>query len=183
MKTLFNKIVKMNTVVFYCVLLFINIVWGVSILKIYNICGVVEFSQNTVSNPDIYDLFFLPVCVLIEEIGFRWMPMVLFLSLRKNTLKIEKYEILVIVIISSIIFGYLHGNKYNILIQGVGGLALFLVFLRSLYKERMKNVEKSKDLFKPLLSSTTFHLLFNISCIILDYWWNNKAPRFFVGLY
>lgn len=89
--------------------------------------------------------------------------------------RIEKYGIALMVLISSTIFGYVHGNAYNIAFQGVGGLLLFAVFLRRYYKE----MEDEEDILilkilrismlGPLMESTLYHTLFD-SVIVLIYY-------------
>lgn len=178
MKRFFEKLAKMNTIVFYCVVLLVEILWKTAVLEVFHSYGITEFSQNTTSFDYMKSHFFLiPVFALFEEIAFRWGPMMWFfgfLRLKgKISSKVEKYGIIIIVLTTSIIFGYLHGNVYNILLQGVGGMLIFMVFLRSFYGGRTtEKLEESKGaellMFKPLMSSTIYHTLFNVTVLVLN---------------
>lgn len=179
MKRFFEKLAKMNTIVFYCVVLLVEILWKTAVLEVLDFYGITEFSQNTASFEYMKSHFFLiPVFALSEEIAFRWGPMMWFfgfLTRLKGKLrsKVEEYGIIIIVLTTSIIFGYLHGNVYNILLQGVGGLLIFIVFLRSFYGGRTtEKLEESEGaellMFKPLMSSTIYHTLFNVTVLVLN---------------
>lgn len=81
--------------------------------------------------------------------------------------KVRMWGVAAVVLISSAIFGYVHGNIYNILIQGVGGVVFFLFYLRKLYRERLQG---KSDLLQlaPLASSALYHLVSNWCFHLLD---------------
>lgn len=176
MKKLWNKIKEMKTVKLYLLMLGIQFVWNISMLIPLSLCGV-EFSQHvasfsTISNSFLYNVALLPMCALIEEVLFRWLPMILFfvglgIFVKKSKAndetksKVEKYGVASIVIISSIIFGFVHGNVFNILIQGVSGVIFSMFYLRTLYLRREAGKKDNLHVM-PLLSSTIYHTLSNI---------------------
>lgn len=177
MKRFFDKIIAMNTVKLYCVTLVFHFLWSFVVAAILYLSGV-EFSQHVASSSDLVNSFLLvPMCALVEEGLFRWGPMVLFfwsLNCLSKLLKmgdesrsmLEKYGIAIIVLVSSVIFGCVHGNVFNILLQGVGGLIFFMFYLRTLYKERMEG-KIDKYQLRPLASSTIYHTLSNSLLIFL----------------
>jgi len=63
--------------------------------------------------------------VTIEEVLFRFFPLTVALSVWGAT-----WPTVMIAFLSSIIFGWIHGNIYNVLIQGVGGLIFCFIFLK-----------------------------------------------------
>ncbi len=177
MNNFFEKIVKMNTVKLYCVTLLCHFLWSFVIGAVLYLSGA-QFSQHVASSSEFINSFLLvPMCAIVEEVLFRWGPMVfLFGGIEcisriveindESRLKIEKYGIIVIVLVSSIIFGCVHGNIFNILLQGVGGLIFFMFYLRTLYKERIRKISDKYQL-RPLMSSSLYHTLSNSILIVL----------------
>lgn len=104
-------------------------------------------------------LLYLPIWALSEEILFRFLPFYLIFLLEYCLSKefIPNKIILLIAIISSIIFGYLHGNWRAIFIQGIGGLYFSYIFWR--YSFRANSFKK---LFWGLFASTVVHTSFNV---------------------
>jgi len=115
----------------------------------------VEFGIKIVS-------FKLPIILLgvafIEELLFRLAPLSLALYGPENS-KIT--DVLVMVVISSIIFGVLHGGYFNILFQGVDGLVFCLVFL--------KCGGWHHCYWKAIGASTVCHAFFNLLISYLAY--------------
>ena len=85
------------------------------------------------------------VAPLSEELLFRYLP--IRITQRFNA---RKWVLYLVIIVSSIIFGYVHGSWHFIFIQGVGGLILSSAFLRGGYA-----------------SSVTAHAVHNIICLLL----------------
>lgn len=171
MKKLWKKVYEMNIVKLYLLTLLFHFTWNLLVGGTLYVCGA-EFSQHVAKTSDFTNsLFLVPMCALLEEIIFRWAPMVLFFTglgiLAKKGLfgdekmkKIEKYGVATVVIISSIIFGFVHGNAFNILLQGVGGVIFSMFYLRTLYRRREAGkVDKLQKM--PVLSSTIYHTLSN----------------------
>lgn len=177
MRRFFDKIMTMNIIKLYCVTLFFHFLWSFIVAATLYLSGV-EFSQHVASSSDLVNSFLIvPMCALVEEGLFRWGPMVLFffglnsfsrLFKLEDGLqyKIEKYGIAIIVLVSSVIFGCVHGNVFNILLQGVGGLIFFMFYLRTFYKERIEG-KVDKYQLRPLASSTIYHTLSNSLLIFL----------------
>ena len=177
MKRFFKRIMGMNTVKLYCVTLLCHFVWSFVVGAILYLSGA-NFSQHVASSSDFVNSFLLvPMCALVEEMLFRWLPMLAFFASlgllvkhvkvrRHLKLKIEKWGIIVVVLATSVVFGVVHGNVFNILLQGVSGLIFFMFYLRSLYKERAKGT-KDRFQLKPLLSSTLYHFTSNSILIAL----------------
>ena len=89
------------------------------------------------------------VWVLAEEFFFRFLPIMIGRSLL-NSMPIT----ILLCLISSIIFGYLHGNHWNILVQGVIGMGFCLIYL--------KCGGINKKIVKPYLTTSAVHFLYNI---------------------
>ena len=179
MKKFFRKIVEMNIIKLYCVTLVFHFAWVFMIGTILHHFDV-EFSQNVVSSLNFLseELIDDIACVFLEEMLFRWGPMVLFfLSIwilckitkigDKPASRIRKCGIVIIVLVSSTIFGIAHGNVFNILIQGVAGVIFFMFYLRTLYREKYKG---KSDIFqlRPLMSSAVYHALCNVAFSVLQ---------------
>jgi predicted Abi (CAAX) family protease len=106
----------------------IDLVWSVGVCKIFHFLRV-EFSQNTANftSRQILRRSFFPhiaYAAAKEELVYRIVP----LSWSVTCLGIT--PTLWIALILSIIFGLIHGNAYNILLQGVGGIVYSIIFLK-----------------------------------------------------
>lgn len=176
MKKIWNKIMGMNIVTLYFITLGIHFVWNITVGGTLYICGA-EFSQNVADvsmfSNSLFSIALLPMCAFLEELLFRWLPMIIFFTIlgiliKKGRVddekrsKAEKYGLAAIVIVSSIIFGIVHGNGFNILIQGVSGVIFSMFYLRTLYRRRDSG-KKDKLQFIPMLSSTLYHTISNFA--------------------
>jgi hypothetical protein len=74
---------------------------------------------------------------------------------------VERYCLLFIVFVSCVVFGWVHGNVYNILLQGVTGLFIFVIYLRCYFIERDKGVNDRLQIV-PLAEATLFHSMANM---------------------
>lgn len=121
-------------------LLFILPLWSFSVGIIFVILGIDIDGGGTVqlTNQIVYkNLILAPFVIIVEEILFRYLPMILlffFFFLMKRWIgeKSKLILIAVIVVISSIFFGVLHGGIPHVFIQGVVGIGLFVMYLRVL---------------------------------------------------
>lgn len=177
MKRLWQKIMRMNIVKLYLLTLLFQFSWTFTVGIILYLSGA-EFSQHVASDSDFTSsLFLIPMCAFFEELLFRWFPMIMFftgLALlgkvckfgKVEKMKIEKYGVAVVVIASSVVFGLIHGNAYNILLQGVSGVIFCMFYLRTLYRRRYAGKVDRLQKF-PVLSSTIYHTLSNSILIIL----------------
>ena len=176
---------KMNIVKLYLLALGFHLIWTFSIAIILYFSGA-EFSQNVADTSDFTStLFLVPMCAMAEEMIFRWIPFLLLfttigLAVKYNKVdeeskaKMEKYGILAVVIVSSVIFGYVHGNIFNILIQGVSGVIFCAFYLRTLFKRRAAG-KTAKYQVRPLLSSSLYHTLSN--AILIALWEKVKVKK------
>jgi len=168
-----KKFMSMNIIKAYFVTLGIHFLWTVFVGIILFATGA-QFSQNVASTSEFTNsLFLIPFCAVVEEILFRWFPfMCLFalLGFVSKFFKVSKqtylYGILMVVALSSLVFGYVHGNFYNIFLQGVSGAIFCAFYIRALIKMREKG-KKDKWQLVPLASSSTYHMLANTLLIIL----------------
>lgn len=103
-------------------------------------------------NLDIFFMFLMGAP--IEEMIFRYFPSLIIFGL--FGIKNSKNMLLVImgVLVSSAIFGLVHGSINNIFIQGVAGVEFWFVFL---YSSRM-----FKDPEVGIISSSAIHFLSNM---------------------
>ena len=167
------KFMNMNIIKAYFVTLGLHFLWTVFVGIILLASGA-QFSQHVASNSEFTNsLFLIPCCAIAEEVVFRWLPfMCLFALLGFASRFVEisnrtrSYGILMVVALTSIIFGYVHGNFFNIFIQGVSGAIFCAFYIRALIKTRAKG-KKDKYQLVPLASSSTYHMLANSLLIIL----------------
>lgn len=141
-----------------------------------------KFSQHVAPTESFLFNWFLPftlvvLTALLEEMIFRWGPLfILSIVLtwmhrtgrltEESFYNVEKYAILIIAVISGIVFGWVHGTAWNILIQGVDGTVFLLIYLRIFFIRRDKGLRNRWQLV-PLAESTLLHTVSNIILMIL----------------
>lgn len=168
---------RVNVIKLYAITLPSHLVWLLVVGIVLRVAGL-QFSQHVASSSEFSSsLFFIPCVALVEEMMFRWVPMTLLslalIVLTKlkiiNTEKrdtIEIYGIYAVVIGISIWFGMLHGNVFNILLQGVSSLIFFMFYLRTYFRRKQENPKISYQM-RPLLASTIYHTVSNAVMIII----------------
>ncbi len=153
--------------------LFIKI-WTIPLGFIFSWCGL-KFSQNVYRELPATSNSLIEACLIApigEEILFRWIPMLLLsfvLLWLYRTAKVdkerffimEKHAILTLAIVSSIVFGWVHGNFLNVFIQGVSGLVIFLLYLRIFFIRRDKGLRNRWQVVS-LGAAMLLHALSNI---------------------
>lgn len=173
----FDKIKRMNVVKLFLLTWVIHLTWFVVVGFILFLSGA-EFSQHVASSNEFTNSFLLiPFTAIAEEVLFRWGPMVVlvfsltfFFRNRRLTkeqfFNLERYFLLVLVILSSIIFGWVHGNIFNVLLQGVSGVIFYIIYLRCYFIERECGV---RDRFQivPLAESSAYHAMANAFLIFI----------------
>ena len=173
----FDKIKRMNVVKLFLLTWVIHLAWFVVVGFILFLSGA-EFSQHVASSNEFTNSFLLiPFTAIAEEVLFRWGPMVvLVFSLtfffrngrltKEQFFNLERYFLLVLVILSSIIFGWVHGNIFNVLLQGVSGVIFYIIYLRCYFIERECGV---RDRFQivPLAESSAYHAMANAFLIFI----------------
>ena len=179
----FEWLKKLPVPVVYLLFLFLNLSW------VYIICTILDhfdldYSQRVAGKiqavEDFIDTTYASFTLFpfLEETLFRWIPLLLLFMVlnplcrnskisKKQYLSIERYALLVVVINSSLQFGYWHGNIYNILIQGVLGLTLMIIYLRALFVRRDKGL-RTRFQFVPYVQAGLYHCLYNLILIPLD---------------
>ena len=153
-------------------------VWSFLVGGTLYLCGV-EFSQNVAPSEQFFvnSLFLVPFCAYIEEVMFRWIPMLvlsfilmwMYRSGRLNKERffvVEKYAILILTIVSSVVFGWVHGNVFNVLIQGVSGTVFMLLYLRIFFIRRDKGLRNRWQLLS-LAEAGLIHTSSNLVLMIL----------------
>ena len=157
------------------------LVWDFIVGGILYLSGA-EFSQHVAKNEDLFfnSLFFLPMTTLsalLEEIIFRWGPMLVlsFVLLwlyrsgrltKERFFKVEKYAILILTIVSGIVFGWVHGSVWNVLIQGVGGTLFLLLYLRIFFIRRDRG-QRNRWQLVSLAESTLLHTASNLLLMVI----------------
>ena len=147
-------ILKFVVVIIGAIILF-NILEPMGIIDTSSTSSNVEDIDSIISKGYTLMILLLILAAFTEEMMFRF-PLVLF----NNG---ERYKQLIAVIGFSILFGYIHGNVYNIFMQGFGGLILSIVFLKCGGSDPFK----IKNVLIGILCSTTVHATFNIIVISL----------------
>ena len=178
----FEWLKKLPVPVVYLLFLFLNLSW------VFIICTILDhfdldYSQRVgkiQAAEDFIDTKYFGFTILpyFEEMMFRWIPLLLLFMVlnplcrnskisKKQYLNIERYALLSVVMLSSLQFGYVHGNVYNILIQGVLGLTLMIIYLRALFVRRDKGL-RTRFQFVPYVHAGLYHCLYNLILIPLD---------------
>lgn len=111
-------------------ILVLGLTYIICLVPIYLILIIMDVSIPEPQNfgVPIMSWFFLSAMILVvltEEILFRLIP--IFVSTK--IWRVDK-KVIYVVLASSLVFGYLHGNLINILIHGVGGVWLSFIFLK-----------------------------------------------------
>ena len=173
----FDKIKQMNVVKLFLLTWVIHFAWSLVVGFILFLCGA-EFSQNVASNSEFTNSFLLvPFTAIAEEVLFRWGPMVvLVFSLtsfyragrltKEQFFNVERYCLLVLVSLSSIVFGWVHGNIFNVLLQGVSGVIFYIIYLRCYFIERERGVRDRWQII-PLAESSAYHAMANAFLIFI----------------
>lgn len=94
-------------------------------------------------------LIYIPLAALFEELLFRLIPLSLAICKSKTP-----EMVLFAIISSSFLFGMLHGNVFRVIIEGVVGVILSVLFL--------KCGAYQKKFFKATMCSTAAHYALNI---------------------
>lgn len=133
----------------YCVAL--ALVLNLIILGIYSLCGV-QPTPVAGSGEELFSLSFiliLALTALLEEVLFR-LPLALF---------VRWWDIraaLIVAAMVSVVFGFLHGDVWHVLIQGASGFLYCIVYL--------KCGGSWGRYWKGLFSAFAAHALFNAIC-------------------
>lgn len=95
------------------------------------------------------------LAVFSEEYIFRYFPLSIVTAVAKS----NTHALLVTGVVSSVIFGWLHGGVLNILMQGMGGFFYCILYLKC---GGLQDNHK-----KALATTSSVHFLFNtIFCIV-----------------
>ena len=111
-------------------------------------------TENSIKILSLYLPCLLYVSAAMEECIFRCMPLVPAVEIC-GTSKM----VLLVAVVSSIMFGVIHGGYDHIFLQGVGGFIYCIVFL--------KCGGFNENYTKGFLSSTTSHFLFNMTLMLI----------------
>jgi len=166
---LVNKFMTTNICKLYVVMLGIHFLWILVVGMTFILCEV-KFSQHVASTSQFKNsLFLIPMYALVEEMIFRWIPMLIVVAIVTIIVKARHLEnlehakrkwMLITLIGVSILFGYVHGNIFNVFVQGVSALFFSAFYLRAYIRS---NPEKKLTRWQllPLISATLFHTMSN----------------------
>lgn len=108
----------------------INIIYALSVILLANTAVMVFynwlFSGAQILPPSRIE--FMQACILApvgEELVFRHFPMQVVKASGKDSLYWP------VILLSSVIFGWLHGGPFNLLIQGVFGVILCILYVKN----------------------------------------------------
>ena len=173
----FERIKKISVIKFFLLTWIVHFSWTVVVGMTLFLCGA-KFSQNVASNSVFTNSFLLiPLTALAEEIMFRWGPMIVLTFIltyyyrngrltKDQFFNVEKHCLLSLVILLSVIFGWVHGNVFNVLIQGVSGVVFYIIYLRCFFIERDRGVRDRLQIV-PLIESSAYHAMANAFLIFL----------------
>lgn len=83
---------------------------------------------NSYKRPELVDFFYYCLAApLFEEIVFRKFPLDVIKSTKKDDLIIPT------ILFTSVIFGLVHGDSDRVLVQGVGGFILSILYIKNGY--------------------------------------------------
>lgn len=123
---------------------------GIWIIKYFNVyVPPTPISREEIPLLRLSFLFWLLYVAILEEAMYHLLPLVFTMELLGGS----KRAMIAVVVISSAIFGWVHGGFTHIFIQGVSGFILCLVFLKCGGLQR--------KYVKALTASAAVHFLFN----------------------
>jgi len=170
MKTLFQKLLAINTVKLFFGILIFDFVWSISVSYVAGLYHL-SFSQGTATTKELLPMWYIiPFAAFLEEVLFRLLPMVLFVILVDvfSFFRDKEYTVLLLIgILSSAFFGYLHGNWVNVFIQGVSGFVYFLFYWKLFVQINQESDSIDVLFLRPLLLVVALHTTFNCICISL----------------
>ena len=141
--------------------IFVFISFRVFLVPIHN-NGIKESITVGFKTEPYHVLLFLFNFAFIEELIFRAIPMLLvfvsfifFPYLEKEKDKV----ILLVLLISSAMFGHAHGDYTNTVMHGGGGVLFFVFFLKS--------GGYNGKIFIPLIATTLLHFSMNLIVVLL----------------
>ncbi len=109
--------------------LFLDVVLVIILLIFYSYIGILdEMEEVEEIGVEIASLGFLFTIIsisVIEELIFRIIP--LWIAIRYLR---SPWYLITAAFITAIVFGYVHGGVYNILLQGIGGFLYAIIFIR-----------------------------------------------------
>ena len=173
----FDRIKRMNVVKFFLLTWVIHFSWSLVAGITLALSGA-KFSQHVAASSDFTNSFLLiPFTALAEEMLFRWGPIVMLVFMltycyrngrltKERYFLVEKYCLLCLTLISSIIFGWVHGNMFNVLLQGVSGMIFYIIYLRCFFIERDLGVRDRWQIV-PLAESSAYHAMANAFLIFI----------------
>lgn len=173
----FDRIKQMHVVKVFLLAWVINLFWMIIVGGTLFLLGV-EFSQHVASSNEFTNSFLLlPFAGFSEEVLFRWGPalavsVILTYLYRSGQLSkekffyVERYALLFLVVVSSIIFGWVHGNIFNVLIQGFSGAIMFIIYLRCFFIERDLGVRDRWQVV-PFFEAGLYHTMANAFLIFI----------------
>ena len=176
-ESFFERIKRMNVVKLFLLTWVIHFSWTVVVGIVLTLCGA-KFSQHVAASSEFTNSFLLiPFTALAEEMMFRWGPMVVLVFLltycyrngrltKERYFYVEKHCLLCLTLILSIIFGWVHGNVFNVLLQGVSGIIFFIIYLRCFFIERDCGVRDRWQIV-PLAEAAAYHTMSNAFLIFL----------------
>lgn len=143
--------------IFFCIDIAVSLI-GIFVVEIIIGVKLPECGVYLLKYPFYLFVLMLMGAVAIEEFIFRFIPLSIAYLLAR---KIWNFPFLFIVfaVVSSFFFGWAHGTIYNVLIQGVSGILICLLFLKcGGYQGRI---------FKALLVTSCYHFFFNFVLFLL----------------
>jgi len=114
----------------------------------------VSETKDSIKMISLYLPCFLYASAALEEILFRLIPLTFAVEVWGTSKKV-----FLVAIVSSIIFGVLHGGYDHIFLQGISGFVYCIVFL--------KCGGLNENYIKGFLSSSTAHFLFNMTIVLI----------------
>jgi len=144
----------LNVIIFYTL-----VAWVYSVAATF-LAAIIGLYINDFDSPyyasAVWMLKFIIPLAIFEEFLFRFFP----LAAANEIFRRNIYAVSIVAIVASARFGYLHGGWICVPIQGVGGLIFCLIFLKcGGYNRRY---------LKGLVSSSTAHILYNYSVVLIS---------------
>jgi membrane protease YdiL (CAAX protease family) len=117
-------------------------------------------------------LLYLLVGAISEEFKYRFIPLIVVYGILKViTPKLSLALQMLIILISSFIFGVAHGGYDHLLVQGLGGIVLCIIFLKcgGNGTGSVDVIREDRSVLKGWIFSSGTHLTMNYMAIVINF--------------
>jgi membrane protease YdiL (CAAX protease family) len=149
---------------------FFNFLYVIAMSALFLVVGINDLADFLGNLPVCCKVALCFIVWFFEEVIFRFFP------IAASVLIFEKnYKVILVSVVFSALFGFLHGGWQNIFLQGVCGFVFCLLYLKcggfSREYLRQDSLWKKFKVFagkhsKALYATTFAHIMFNVSLVV-----------------